>query len=662
MIRNLIVVLLLFVTSLTNLASAEVTVPKIFSSHMVLQRDKPVPVWGWADPNEKVTIALYDNQQKLQTRTIKTDKSGKWKTELDATTAGGPYQLVINGKKNEIRYEDVLFGEVWICSGQSNMQWTVNASANAAEEISNGNHPQIRHFAVPREMNLTPQSDVSKGSWQIATPQTVGEFTAVGYFFARDLQKELNVPIGLINTSWGGTIVETWISRDAIASFDEFSQHLPTIPATMEALNEKGKEKLKNRVLELQSEIPGVDMTGTWAAETFDFSAWNTVDLPRLIDQAPLNALDGVVWFKRDIEIPASALNQPLVLSLGRIKDINQVYINGTKIGGHTKEFAKERSYVIPANTFKSGKNNITIRIDNVGGSGGFLSDKSWLFLSGGDFFESLTGEWKYRIERIYTDKAFAGPNDTSTLLFNAMIAPLIPYAVKGAIWYQGESNAGRAYQYRKSFPLMISDWRKHWNDDFPFLFVQLAGFNAALGTSEKGSTWAELREAQSMTLTALPKTGMAVISEIGEATDIHPKNKQDVGKRLAANALYTAYGKNISFSGPVYKSMQVENHKIAVSFEHTANGLTVMNDHSPNGYLLGFEIAGNDRKFYPAKAEIRGNQVVVWSDKVTAPVAVRYGWADNNIAINLYNNEGLPASPFRTDTWTGITEQVKFK
>lgn len=659
---NILAGVIACLTLLTHPLFAEVRLPKIFNSHMVLQRDKPVPLWGWADPGEKVTVLLTDNQRKIQSKTVKADKSGQWKIQLESTAAGGPYQLAINGKKNNIQLEDVLFGEVWICSGQSNMQWTVNVSANAEEEIKNGNHPQIRHFLVPREMSLTPKNDVSAGKWQSASPETVGNFTAVGYYFARKLQEELNVPVGLINTSWGGTIVETWISKESMESFNEFKEHLAAMPTSMDVIAESNKQKMIDRILKIQSDIPGTDMTATWSSGTFDYSTWPTHDLPRRIDHGSLNGLDGVVWYKRNIQVPESAVSQPVVVSLGKIKDISQIYINGVKVGEHDKDFNSERNYYIPAGTLKTGTNNITVRIENIAGNGGFLSDKEWLFVSGNQYYESLAGTWHYKFDRVYTEKINAGPNDTSTLLYNAMIAPIVPYAIGGAIWYQGESNAGRAYQYRKSFPLMISDWRKQWNDDFPFLFVQLAGFNASLGNSEKGSTWAELREAQTMTLDALPKTGMAVIAEIGEAEDIHPRNKQDVGKRLAINALHTAYKRNNVYSGPIYKSMTIQNSQIALNFDHIGSGLTVLNDASPQGYLMGFEVAGSDKKFYPAKAEIRGNQVIVWNDQVKAPVAARYGWADNNININLYNKEGLPASPFRTDNWTGITEQAKYK
>lgn len=660
--KTLLSLLLWGLCSVLSQAIAAVTLPRLFSNHMVLQRDKSAPVWGWAAPNEKITVTLLQAPQKVQTITTKADKKGNWRINLQPTQAGGPYQLSVAGKSNTIVLDDVLFGEVWICSGQSNMQWTVKASANSEEEIKNGTHPLIRHFEVPRIMATTPKNDLPSGAWQVASPETVGNFTAVGYYFARQLQKELNVPIGLINTSWGGTIIETWISKEGMQSLDEFTEHIPTIPSSLEELSEREKQKFLNELHKKHPSIPNSDQTANWAPNSFDYSSWNTMTLPKRIDNIALGAFNGVVWFKRSIDIPSQAGNQPLTISLGKVRDVSQVYFNGEKIGEHQKEYTNERTYVVPANLVKPGSNTISLRIDNVQGNGGFFSTQEWLFVAGNDFHASLAGDWKYNVEKVHLSASYSSPNASSTLLFNAMIAPLIPFAIQGAIWYQGESNASRAYQYRKAFPLMISDWRQHWKEDFPFLFVQLAGFKASGGNSEKGSTWAELREAQTMTLTHSPKTGMAVIAEIGESGDIHPLNKQDVGLRLAKNALHTAYGKSLVYSGPLYKAMRTENQKAVVSFEHVGSGLKAGTHSSPQGYLLGFEIAGSDQRFYPAQAVIRGNEVVVWSNQVTQPVAVRYGWYDDNVDINLYNQENLPASPFRTDSWNSVTEKIKFK
>ena len=642
-----------------NQSIADVRLPKIFDSHMVLQRNKPIPVWGWADAGEKVTIELSGSEIAKQTKTVKAGKDGKWILWLNAAEAGGPYRLVVRGKKNVLTLDDVLIGEVWICSGQSNMQWTVNASDNAKEEIAAANYPQIRHFEVPREISLIPKDDLSKGEWKTATPENVGQFTAVGYFFGRELYKKLSIPIGLINTSWGGTIVETWISKEAMKSFNEFSDVVDAMPVSMDALGEKRKTKLTNAINEMQGGIPAAGNVQSWSSDSFDDSGWKTVEVPGNFDRGDLQYLDGVVWFRKEFVLPHSLDGLSVVLSLGNIDDVDATYINGIKIGGTTSKTADGRTYILEPSQLHAGKNSIAVRIEDFGGRGGFTGKSGDVKISRDAYEQSLAGTWKFRIESYADNNQFTGPNDAGTLLYNAMIAPLIPYAMQGAIWYQGESNAGRAYQYRKSFPLMISDWRNRWKEEFPFLFVQLASFNANNGNSKNGSSWAELREAQSLTLQALPRTGMAVIHDIGNPKNIHPTNKQDVGKRLALRALEIAYGQHILSQGPQFQSMQKDGNKAVLTFTGMGTGLIAAGKY---GYLQGFEIAGADKEFHWAKAEIRDGNVIVWSDEVNDPVAVHYGWADDNMEANLFNKEGLPAAPFRTDTWKGITEEVRFK
>lgn len=642
-----------------NQAIADVRLPQIFDSHMVLQRNKPIPVWGWADAGEKVTVELSGNGITKQTKTIKAGKDGKWILRLNAAEAGGPYRLVVKGKKNVLTLDDVLIGEVWICSGQSNMQWPVSASDNAEEEIAAANYPLIRHFEVPREISLAPKDDLSKGEWKTATPENVGQFTAVGYFFGRELHKKLGIPIGLINTSWGGTIVETWISKEAMKGFNEFSDVVDAMPVSMDALGEKRKTTLTNAINELQGGIPASGDVESWSSASFDDSEWKTIEVPGNFDRKDFQYLDGVVWFRREFILPDSLDGLSVVLSLGAIDDVDATYVNGIKVGGTAGKTATGRTYILEPSQLHAGKNSIAVRIEDFGGRGGFTGKPEDVKISRDAYEQSLAGIWKFRIESATDNKQFTGPNDAGTLLYNAMIAPLIPYAMQGAIWYQGESNAGRAYQYRKSFPLMISDWRNRWKEEFPFLFVQLASFNANNGNSKNGSSWAELREAQALTLQALPRTGMAVIHDIGNPKNIHPTNKQDVGKRLSLQALKIAYGQNMLSQGPQFQSMQKEGNKAILTFTDMGTGLIASGKY---GYLQGFEIAGADKKFYWAKAEIRDGKVVVWSDEVTDPVAVHYGWADDNMEANLFNKEGLPAPPFRTDTWKGITEEVRFK
>lgn len=626
---------------------------------MVLQRHKPIPVWGWADAGEKVTVELSGSGIAGKIKTVKAGKDGKWMLRLDAENEGGPYSLIVKGKKNTITLDDVLIGEVWICSGQSNMQWTVQGADNAKEEIAAANYPLIRHFEVPREIGLTPKDDLSGGKWKEATPENVGNFTAVGYFFGRELYRQLGVPVGLIHSSWGGTIVETWISKEAMKSFSEFSDVVNTMPSSIEALGEKRKAKLTNAINELQGGLPTPAEAQSWSAASFDDSNWKMIELPRHFDRGNFILHDGAVWFRREFDLPDSLAGQRLVLSLGTIDDIDDTYVNGFKIGSTSVKTATGRTYILEASQLHAGKNTIAIRIEDLGGRSGFTGKPEDMKISRNAYEQSLAGTWKYRIATSVDNNQFAGPNDAGTLLYNTMIAPLIPYAMQGAIWYQGESNAGRAYQYRKSFPLMIKDWRDRWKETFPFLFVQLASFDAAGGNSTKGSSWAELREAQDLTLQAAPKTGMAVIHDIGNPKNIHPTNKQEVGRRLALQALQMVYGQNVVAVGPRYQSMQKEGNKIALSFSNTGRGLEA---HGKYGYLDGFEVAGADKIFHWAKAEIRDDEVIVWSDAVADPVSVHYGWADDNMEANLFNKEGLPTAPFRTDTWKGITEEARFK
>jgi sialate O-acetylesterase len=368
-----------------------------------------------------------------------------------------------------------------------------------------------------------------------------------------------------------------------------------------------------------------------------------------------LPTMDGTVWFRREIVVPEGSDLTKAVLHFGSIDDNDSTYVNGQLVGSTMGLNA--RAYTLPSGLIKPGRNVIVVRITDRGGGGGFMGEPEKMRLAVGGTDIALAGDWKYRVANVNPSSYNPGPNSYATQLFNAMLNPLVPYGIAGVIWYQGESNTGRAYQYRRTFPLMIQDWRKHWGEEFPFLFVQLASFNAANGDSKQGSTWAELREAQTMTL-QLPKTGMAVTSDIGESTDIHPKNKQDVGKRLAAEAMRVVYQKPGVSAGPMFDKLTVDGNRAILSFQNVGSGLLVKDKY---GYLKGFEVAGADKKFYYAKADIQGSTVIVHCDSVATPVAVRYGWADDNSDVNLYNQEGFPAVPFRTDTWPGVTEAAKF-
>ena len=636
---------------------ANITLPKIFGDNMVLQRNKSIPLWGWGSPNEKITIQF--NHQAIQ---VTTDLNGNWKVNLKKEAAGGPYQLVLKGL-NTVTFKNVLVGEVWICSGQSNMEMPIEGWGkinNYQEEIAAANYPQIRHIKIPNTVNTTPQNDIPQGDpsaagWKICSPQTAGDFTATGYFFARELYDQLKVPIGLINTSWGGTHVETWTSREAFESSDEFKSMIAKMPVlNLDSLAAVRKAAVMKNIQGLQGSLPAQDEAASWRTD-IDDNAWPQMSLPSLWEQKQLGDLDGVVWFRRTIDVSSTDSGKEATLELAMIDDNDVTYVNGVKVG-ETNSYNQRRKYSIPAGVLKGGKNFIAVRVEDTGGGGGIYGDSTAMKLTFDGKVIPLAGNWKFKAEQIYANTTSVGPNSYPTLLFNAMVSPLISYAFQGVIWYQGESNAGRAYQYRKAFPLMITDWRKHWNaGDFPFYFVQLASYKADNGDSKNGSTWAELREAQTMTL-SLPNTGMAVTTDIGNSLDIHPKNKQDVGKRLAAIALHNVYKKDVVYSGPMYQSMKVSGNKIIISFTNIGGGLV-----AKKGELKGFEISGLSGQFYPAVATIDNNRVVVESEMVKYPAAVRFGWKDDAGEDNLFNKEGFPASPFRTDKWKGITEGQKF-
>ncbi len=646
-------VLLFFQILIFEMADADISMPHVFSSNMVLQRNLEIPVWGWASPGERITISL--GEQKIRT---KAEESGKWFVKLEPIEAGGPYEMIIDGK-NEIRFLNVMIGDVWICSGQSNMEWRVVQSNNAEEEIASAKHPNIRLFTVPNKIDKEPQNNTDPAEWVICTPQTIGSFSAVGYFFGRKLKKDLNVPIGLINTTWGGTVSESWTSAESIRNDPDFAEKLEELRSL--DMN-KAQEEIENEFEIWYQSFRELDAgyndgVYLWASAGYDYSSWDQMELPGLWENLGLDGLDGVVWFVKEIDLSDQDLSAGLDLNLGPVDDSDIVWINGNKVGETFNIYNRNRRYHIDTQILKPGINTVLVRVEDYSGGGGIYGDRNQMYLESNGSKLSLAGTWKFKVGINKVPPGFPrsdfGPNSYPTLLYNAMINPLIPYGIKGAIWYQGESNAGRAYQYRRIFPMLITDWRSHWGQgDFPFLFVQLANFMQPKDPPVE-STWAELREAQTMTL-SLPATGMATIIDIGEADDIHPRNKQDVGIRLALSAYKVAYGKDIVYTGPTYESMNIEGNKVYIKLSNTGSGLEVRD---PYGYLKGFTVAGSDKKFYWGKAQkIDDTTVMVYSDKVSEPVAVRYGWADNPHDLNLYNKEGLPANPFRTDDWQGIT------
>ncbi|WP_242155524.1 sialate O-acetylesterase [Aestuariivivens sediminis] len=640
--------LILFIWSSQSL-KADVSVADIFSSNMVLQRNMDLKIWGTADPEEALTLSF--NGQNLKT---KADKNGKWQLTLKPMSVGGPFEMILQGH-NKLVLDNILIGDVWICSGQSNMAWAMKNSKDANKEIKNADYPNIRLYSVPREISTVPMSEISNASWEICNPQNIKEFSAVGYFFGRTIHLEQNLPIGLINTSFGATCVETWTSRESMIKLPNYEN----FAAKIDTFNiEKEKDKKRNKLRKTLGTFPEneMGMEEKWMLPETDRSNWLSIPLPGIWEEQGYDNLDGLVWFSRDIDLNIKDDIDKIELHLGIIDDSDIVWVNGVKVGETNWGFETERVYTIPNEVIKSGPNNITVRVQDRRNKGGFTSSPNDLFIKLGKEKVPLSGKWKFKVDQVY-DNFEISPNESPSLLFNAMIHPLMPYGMKGVIWYQGENNTGRAMEYRITFPNMINNWRHEWKQgEFPFLFVQLANFGAP-NDAPRNSNWAELRESQTKALD-LKNTGMAVAIDLGEAYNIHPKNKQDVGRRLALAAQKIGYNKNIVHSGPQYKSMRIKDDKAIISFDYVGSGLEVK---GTNDQLKEFEIAGEDQRFYKASAKIEGDNVMVWSDKVNNPVAVRFAWANNPSEFNFYNKEGLPAVPFRTDNWKAVTHGKSF-
>lgn len=631
---------------LTGPLSGQVTLPSIISDSMILQRNTELNIWGWAPAGETVRVMF--NGQRYRTSA---GANGRWEVTLPPMEAGGPYQMEITGG-NRIEIGHILVGDVWLCAGQSNMVHYMELhSERYADEIARADSPGIRQFLIPTTPGLEgPQEKLPRSAWRSANPEDVKRFSVVAYFFALKLHEKYGIPIGIINASVGGTPIEAWTSEEGLKDFPDLvsiiekNKDTAYVNSTNRAARADQREIIASR-----GEDRGTEGPVKWYDPAFRPRNWHTIYVPGYWEDQGIRNLDGVVWYRREIEVPASMTGVPARVALGRIVDADRLYINGVDVG-HTTYQYPQRRYQVPAGVLKPGRNILVVRVQNNFGKGGFVPDKPYYLTAGGDTL-LLSGKWACRVGEVYRHDRFPrggiSAQNQPSALFNGMIAPLTDFAVKGFVWYQGESNAGRPEQYRELMPALIHDWRRQWeNGELPFLYVQLPNY-MEVNYSPEESNWALLREAQMEALN-VPNTGMAVAIDLGEWNDIHPGRKKPVGERLALAAEKVAYGEeDLVWSGPLYRSSRIEGNRIILTFDHVGSGLVSCNGEEPDH----FAIAGADKQFRWARAVIQeDNTVAVWSEEVPEPRYVRYAWADNPDFANLCNREGLPASPFRTD------------
>lgn len=601
---------------------AKVRLPKLISDSMVLQRDVDLDIWGWSDPGTWITVRFNGGYYET-----KTGEDGRWTVTLPPQKAGGPYIMEVN----EITIRDVLVGDVWLCSGQSNQETPIHRLVELFPEINRSDNNMIRHYKVPTQDSKEALQEEIAGNavWHSGDASEVMNWTALAYFYAQEAYSQTGVPQGMLVSSLGGSAIESWVSQEHLKDFPALILDREALEGLEAAMADKGE--------------------GVWESPDFDDSDWKTMEMPGTWRE---NGLDvrGTVWMRKDFEIPESMDGRHAKLSMGTLMHNDRVYVNGIFVGSTGYEFPPRR-YHIPAGVLRKGKNTIVVRLNAPGGNGEFIKDKPYKII--GDAAEiDLTGTWKYNVGTDMSEAAaFAdrlkNRKNVGSGLYNGMIYPIRNYKVRAAIWYQGESNAGRAHEYGALMTSLITGWRELWNmPDMPFLLVQLPNY---MQTHEQptDSGWARIREAQLQAFKTIPNTALAVTYDVGEWNDIHPLNKKAVAQRLFLGARKAVYGEKVTASGPVYKDMKVDGDKIIITFTETGRGLM-----AKGGELKHFAIAGADRKFVWADAIIKGNKVIVSSKEVQNPVAVRYAWADNPDGANLCNKDGLLASPFRTDDW----------
>lgn len=626
---------LAFLLAASSFALAELKLASPFTDGMVLQRETNAPIWGWANPGQRIRVT---GSWGSRAETI-ANAQGKWSLKLRTGKAGGPHTVTIQGEDTVV-LDDVLLGEVWLCSGQSNMEWPgrlVLPHAPAGKGAGDPNLPLVRFYNVPNVRSQTPK-ETCDAKWTPCNAETVANNTAVGYFFARNLVGELKVPVGIIQSDWGGTEVEVWIREGAL-------RELPGFPERIDAVNRTAGNYAAETAAwqkRLQTMEKGL---GTYEKPDFNDAAWRAIPHPDVWDKEDQGEIDGFVWYRARFDLTMADVGSTLTLELGEIDDEDLTFVNGQQVG-ETKVWNAKRKYVLPAGALRVGANVLAVRVLDTGGAGGFRTAQEIKLTSNG---RAVTlANWRKSPALNLADTNPPGPQRWPAAdLYNGMIAPLVPYAIRGALWYQGESNVSRALQYRQTFPKLIQSWRRDWGrGDFAFYFAQIAPFSGYGGSGIS----AELREAQLLTL-KLRNTGMVVTTDITDnVADIHPVNKWDVGRRFALLALNRVYGRRQIDSGPIYRSHRVEGSTIHIRFDSAGAGLEIR-----GGNLADLMIAGADGKFVLARARLEGDTMSVWSDEVPRPVAVRYGWSDAP-KPGLFNSAGLPASPFRTDDFPALS------
>ncbi|GAA3956882.1 sialate O-acetylesterase [Pedobacter ginsengiterrae] len=617
-----------------------VKLPRLVSDGMVLQRDQDIKIWGWADAGEAITLTFNNKTYKT-----KAGSNQKWSVNIEAQKAGGPYQMRINN----IELKDLLFGDVWLCAGQSNMEAVMgraNIKANYSQIIQNSIYPEIRQFTVKRDMAFTPVEDViSDDGWVSVNPETILSFSAVAFFFAKDLYEKYKIPIGIINSSVGGTPIQSWVDYKSLKAFPEYDKVAKRFQDPQELAQTLNAHQLKSDSWYRSVKEDDLGLKEKWFEESYSTSTgWKEIDNLKQYNAEAKALKYGVVWFRTEIDIPASMIGKTAVLSLGMMHTEDETFINGHKIGSINSGYTL-RDYTINPGLFKAGKNSITIRLTSPTTGLSFDIKNNYVLRFDRDTI-TLNKPWKYKfgIEKELLPRGNGLSLHTPTTYYYAMVKPLSNYKIKGILWYQGESNIPKPEQYQSLLRSLIAQWRTDWNNqNLPFIYVQLANY-LATDSEPENSNWALLREAQMKSL-KIPNTAMAVIHDIGEKGDLHPRNKSDVGKRLALGAQKIAYQENIVFSGPIYKSIAIGGEKVVVSFDHVGSGLKFTGEK-----LNYFSISDDGKNFIPAQAKIVNNKVVVWNNLISKPIAVRYAWADSPDGANLYNQEGLPASSFKSN------------